>query len=284
MMTTNLKGKTAIVTGGTNGIGLITVRELAVMGAHVVIVSRSKAKCEAVAAEIKQSTGNLNIEYISSDLSVMADVRQTAIEFKKKHNRLDILVNNAGAIFFTRQVSADGFEMTFALNHLNYFLLTHLLLDTLKASAPSRIINVSSDAHQGATINFDDLMGEKNYSGFGAYGASKLANIMFTYELAEKLSGTQVTANALHPGFVATGFAKNNGPLFNIGMAITGLFARKPEKGAETSVYLASSPDVKGVTGKYFSDCRELLSSDASYNKKDQVRLWETSMELIAGE
>jgi NAD(P)-dependent dehydrogenase (short-subunit alcohol dehydrogenase family) len=283
-MLTNLEGKTAVVTGGTNGIGLITARQLAAMGAHVVIVSRSKERCEAVAAEIKKSTGNPNIEYIASDLSVMADVRQAAFEFNKKHTRLDMLVNNAGAIFFSRQVSADGFEMTFALNHLNYFLLTHLLLDTLKASAPSRIINVSSDAHQGAMINFDDLMGEKSYSGFGAYGASKLANIMFTYELAERLSGTHVTANALHPGFVATGFAKNNGPLFNFGMAITGLFARKPEKGAETSVYLASSPDVEGATGKYFSDCRETASSKVSYHKKDQARLWETSMDLIAGE
>lgn len=283
-MATNLNGKTAIVTGGTSGIGLITARELAAMGAHIVIISRNKERCEAAVAEIMKSTGNRNIEYIASDLSALTNVRQAAYEFKKKHTQLDILVNNAGAIFFTRQTSADGFEMTFALNHLNYFLLTNLLLDTLKASAPSRIINVSSDAHQGATINFEDLMGEKSYSGFGAYGASKLANIMFTYELAEKLSGTQVTTNALHPGFVATGFAKNNGPLFNIGMAITGLFAKKPEKGAETSIHLASSTEVEGVTGKYFSDCRELLSSKASYNKKDHTRLWEISMELIAGD
>jgi len=283
-MTTSLNGKTAIVTGGTNGIGFITARELAQMGAQVVIISRSQEKCQSAIEQIKKTTGNNNIESIAADLSIMANVRQAAYEFKKRHTRLEILVNNAGAIFFTRQVSADGFEMTFALNHLNYFLLTYLLLDTLKASAPSRIINVSSDAHQQAKINFDDLMNERKYSGFGAYSVSKLANIMFTYQLSEKLSGTQVTSNALHPGFVASGFAKNNGPLFNFGMAITGLFARKPEKGAETSVYLAASPEVEGVTGKYFSDSRELISSKASYNKKDQDKLWQTSMELIAGE
>ncbi len=280
-MTAAMQGKTGIVTGGTNGIGLVTAWELARMGAQVVIVSRSENKCASVVEQIKQDTGNPNIEFIAADLSLMSNIRQAAYEFKKRHTRLDILVNNAGAVFLKRQVSADGFELTFALNHLSYFLFTHLLLDIIKTSAPARIINVSSDTHRGAKINFDDLMSEKNYSGFGVYGQSKLANVMFTYELAEKLAGTHVTANALNPGFVATGFARNNGKIMNMGMKIAHLFARKPEKGAETSIYLASSPEVENVTGKYFSDCKAVESDPASYDKSAQVKLWETSLEMI---
>lgn len=281
-MTTNFQEKTAIVTGATSGIGLITARELAKQGMNVVIVSRSQEKCESIISQIKKETGNSTIEFIAADLSVMANVRQVASEFLKRHNRLDILVNNAGAIFFKRSVSPDGYEMTFALNHLSYFLLTDLLLDTLKSSAPSRIINVSSDAHQGGRINFDDLMLERNFTGFGAYSASKLANILFTYQLAENLSGTQVTANALHPGFVSTGFAKNNGGLIKWAMGISDLFARKPEKGAETPIFLATSPEVEGVSGKYFSDCKEIKSSNSSYDKATQKRLWEKSLALTS--
>ncbi|NTW08628.1 MAG: SDR family oxidoreductase [Anaerolineaceae bacterium] len=279
-MIPNLRDKTAIVTGATNGIGLVTARELAKQGINVVIISRSQERCEFIVSQLKKETGNPSIEFLASDLSVMANVRQVAHEFMKRHNRLDILVNNAGAIFFQRLVSQDGYEMTFALNHLSYFLLTVLLLDTLKSSAPSRIINVSSDAHQGGKINLDDLMLTRKFSAFGAYSASKLANILFTYQLDEILSGTQVTANALHPGFVATGFAKNNSGIIKLGMGITSLFARKPEKGAETSIFLASSPEVEGVSGKYFSDCREIKSSTSSYDKLTQKGLWEKSLEL----
>ena len=281
-MNTNLQEKTAIVTGATNGIGLVTARELARQGINVVIVSRSQEKCESIISQIKKETGNSTIEFIASDLSVLANVRQVANEFLKRHSRLDILVNNAGAIFFKRSVSRDGYEMTFALNHLSYFLLTELLLDTLKSSAPSRIINVSSDAHQGGKINFDDLMLERDFTGFGAYSASKLANILFTYQLAENLSGTQVTANALHPGFVSTGFAKNNDGLIKLAMGISSLFARKPEKGAETPIFLATSPEVEGVSGKYFSDCKEIQSSISSYDKETQKRLWDKSLALIS--
>ena len=281
-MNTHLQEKTAIVTGATSGIGLITARELAKQGINVVIVSRSQEKCESIISQIKKETGNSTIEFIASDLSVMANVRQVANEFLKRHSRLDILVNNAGAIFFQRLVSQDGYEMTFALNHLSYFLLTDLLLDTLKSSAPSRIINVSSDAHQGGKINFDDLMHERDFTGFGAYSASKLANILFTYHLAENLSGTQVTANALHPGFVSTGFAKNNGGLIKVAMGISSLFARKPEKGAETPIFLATSPEVEGVSGKYFSDCKEIQSSISSVDKVTQKRLWERSLALTS--
>jgi NAD(P)-dependent dehydrogenase (short-subunit alcohol dehydrogenase family) len=280
-MTETMQGKTVVITGGTNGIGLVTARELARMGAQVVIVSRSEDKCAKTVEQIKKDTGNTNVEFIAADLSVMANIRQAAYEFKNRHTRLDVLVNNAGAIFFKRQVTSDGFEMTFALNHLSYFLFTHLLLDTLKASAPSRIVNVASHAHEGARINFDDLMGGKKYSGYGAYGSSKLANIMFTYELAEKLAGTRVTANALHPGFVATGFARNNGGIINFGMGLTHLFARTPQRGAETSIYLASSPEVEDITGKYFTDCKAVESDPVSYDKAAQEKLWEASLEMI---
>jgi len=280
-MAEGMHGKTVVITGGTNGIGLVTARELARMGAQVVIVSRNEDKCAKTVEQIRKDTGNTNVEFIAEDLSVMANIRQAAYEFKKRHTRLDILINNAGAIFFKRQVSADGFEMTFALNHLSYFLFTHLLLETLKTSAPSRIITVASHAHEGARLNFDDLLSEKKYNGYGAYGSSKLANIMFTYELAEKLAGTRVTANALHPGFVATGFARNNGGIINFGMGLTHLFARTPKKGAETSIYLASSPEVESVSGKYFTDCKAVESDPVSYDKAAQEKLWEASLEMI---
>ena len=178
------------------------------------------------------------------DLSTLAGIMQAAAAFKQRHTHLHVLVNNAGAIFARRQVTSDGYEMTFALNHLNYFLLTNLLLDVLKASAPARIVCVSSHAHDGATINFDNLQGEKHFSAMQAYGESKLANVLFTYELARRLEGTGVTANALHPGFIATGFARNNGAFYNFGMKVIGLFIRKPEQGAQTSIYLACSPEV----------------------------------------
>jgi NAD(P)-dependent dehydrogenase (short-subunit alcohol dehydrogenase family) len=280
-MPTSMQGKTVIVTGGTNGIGFVTARELARMGAQVTIISRSPQKCATAVEEIKKETANPNVEYIAADLSVMANVRQAAYEFKKRHTHLHILVNNAGGFFNSRQLTSDGYEMTFALNHLSYFLLTHLLLDTLKSSAPARIVNVSSDAHRGAKLDFDDLQNEKKFSGFSVYGQSKLANVLFTYQLAQHLNGSGIAVNAVHPGFVATGFAKNNGSLYAIGMNLLSIFARKPDKGAETSIYLASSPEVEGVTGKYFSDCKAVESSAESYDRTAQQRLWETSLELI---
>ena len=198
-MLTSLQGKTILVTGATNGIGLVTARELAKMGAQVTIVGRSAEKCAAVAEHIQAAAGT-PVEVIVGDLSVMEGVRQVAITFREKHSQLHVLVNNAGGMFTRRVLTADGFEYTFALNHLNYFLLTDLLLDLLKAGAPSRIINVSSVAHENAKIDFDNLQGQKRFVGLEAYGQSKLANLLFTYELARRLEGTGVTANALHPG------------------------------------------------------------------------------------
>lgn len=278
----SMNGKTVLISGATNGIGLATARELARLGAQTVIVSRDAGKCALVAEQIKQDTGNAEVTFIAADLSTSDGVQHTAHEFKKRHTRLDVLLNNAGGFFFSRQLSANGIEMTFALNHLNYFHLTILLLDILKTSGAARIINVSSDAHEGAKINFDDLQYAKHYQGFTAYGQSKLANVLFTYELARKLEGTKLTTNALHPGHVATEIAKNNGWLFKAGKSLQNLFLIKPEQGAQTSIYLACSPEVEGVTGKYFNESKPVPSNPASYNRAAAERLWQVSLEMIA--
>jgi NAD(P)-dependent dehydrogenase (short-subunit alcohol dehydrogenase family) len=279
----DMNGKICLVTGATNGIGKATAQALAQMGATTVIVGRNPAKCAAVVSEIKQISGNDAVEAISGDLSVMADVRQVATQFKAKYQKLHVLVNNAGGAFGKRQVTSEGFEKTFALNHLSYFLLTSLLLDTLKASAPARIVNVSSDAHKGAYLDFNDLQSEKGNFVFNAYGRSKLAVVVFSYELARRLSGTGVTANVLHPGLVRTGFASNLGAVpsaaINFFMRFVGL---TPEQGAQTSVYLATSPAVENVNGKYWEKSKAVPSGRASYDENTWVRLWEVSDKMVA--
>ena len=279
-----MKGKTVLITGGTNGIGKVTAQELAKMGAEVVIIGRSAEKTKATVATIKEQSGNNAVGSIVADLSSLAEVRRAAAEFKAQHQRLDVLVNNAGAVFASRQETVDGYELTFALNHLAYFLLTNLLLDTLKASAPARIVNVSSDAHRGAKLNFDDLQHTRSYGmgGFSVYSDSKLANILFTYELARRLEGTGVTANALHPGFVATGFGRNNKGLMNLIMGVITRFALSEQQGAQTSIYLASSPEVEGVSGQYFEESKAVQSSPESYDEAAQKRLWQISEELTS--
>lgn len=281
-MSPTLQSKTVMVTGATSGIGYVAARELARMGAQTVLVSRSAEKCAQAAETIKKETGNPQVEFIAVDLSTNAGVQQAAHEFKKRHTHLEVLLNNAGAMFMSRQVSADGIEMTFALNHLNYFHLTILLLEVLKASGPARIVNVSSEAHKGAKIDFDDLQMTKKYAGFKAYAQSKLANVLFTYELARKLEGTRVTANALHPGFVATGFGRNNNGLINFALNLLRPMQLNPEKGALTSLYLASSPEVEGQSGKYFADSKVVPSDPVSYNKAVAEKLWQVSLEMIA--
>ncbi len=276
-----MDGKVVLVTGANSGIGSATALELARSGAAVVIVGRNKEKTRVTASNIRLKSGSPIVECLIADLSSMADVRQLASEFMKKYHRLDVLVNNAGAIFARRNITVDGLEMTFALNHLANFLLSNLLLDLIKASAPARIVNVSSRAHQRAELDFHDLQtAHYGYGGFKAYGRSKLANVMFTYELARRLDGTGVTANALHPGGVNSGFGKNNGGVMRLAMKMVSRFQLTPEQGAQTSIYLASSPAVEGVSGKYFVDCAEVNSSPASYDEAAQKRLWEVSAEM----
>ncbi len=278
-----MQNKVVLVTGATNGIGYEAAKVLAEKGAAIVGVGRNPQKCANAASQIKAATGNSRVEFLVADLSRQTEVHNVAAEFKRKYDRLDVLLNNAGAFFASRQTNQDGQEMTWALNHLNYFVLTDQLLDVLKASAPARIVNVSSDAHRGAKgINFEDVEFKTGYSGWTAYGHSKLANVMFTYELARRLEGTHVTANVLHPGFVATGFGHNNGGLMRTGMNIVQkIAARKPEQGAQTSVYLASSPEVEGLSGQFFADSKALKSSDVSYDVAAQQRLWELSEEMV---
>ncbi len=275
-----MQGKICMVTGATSGIGLVTAQALAQQGARVIVVGRDPERGAATVRRIVQGTGNPQVELLLADLSAQAQVRQLAGEFQRRFARLDVLVNNAGALFTKRRLSADSIEMTFALNHLGYFLLTNLLLDTLKGSAPARIVNVASDAHQGAEMNFADLQGERRYSGWRAYCQSKLANIQFTYELARRLEGTGVTANAVHPGFVATRFGSNNRGLFGAFIRVAKLGALSPERGAETLIYLATSPQVEGVTGRYFVKKRPVESSRASYDQATAQRLWQLSAEL----
>ncbi len=276
-----LQGKVCLVTGATSGIGLVTTRELARMGATVVLVGRDEAKTSGVVEQIKQQTGNNAVEGLIADLSSQQQVHQLAEQFKRRHRQLHILVNNAGAVYQERRESVDGLELTFALNHLSYFLLTNLLLDTIKASAPARIVNVASDAHRMASINFDDLQAQKSYSGFRVYGRSKLANILFTKELARRLKGTNVTTNAAHPGLVATGFARNNSGLLNLLFGwVLRPFARTPEQGAETPIYLASASEAQGITGLYFSNKRPVTPTAAAQDMAAAERLWNMSVEL----
>lgn len=277
----NLQDKTVLITGATNGIGKVTAQRLAANGAHVVIVSRSAQKCAAVADEIRAQSGNPAVTWIAADLSTLAGIEEAATEFRARHAHLHVLLNNAGGVFTDRIPTADGYEMTFALNHLSYFYLTQLLRDMLIASAPARIINVSSDAHYGGAMNFDDLMGERKYSSWGAYSQSKLANVLFTYALARQLEGSGVMANTLHPGFVATGFGRNNGGIMGALMPLAQWFAIKPDKGAETSVFLATSPEVVNISGKYFASSKEKQSSQASYDVTAQERLWALSEQLV---
>ena len=280
-MNNRLMGRVCLVTGATAGIGAVTARELARMGATVVGVGRNPDKCATVGERVKSETGNPQVEFLSADLSSQAQVRRLAEAFKQKYDRLEVLVNNAGAYYLTRQECVDGIELTFALNHLGYFLLTNLLLDLIKASAPARIVNVSSNAHQSARMDFASLKGGGFYNSWAAYSQSKLANLLFTYELARRLEGTGVTVNALHPGFVASSFAHNNGWLVAWGTKVAQKLAgRTPQEGAQTVIYLATSPEVEGISGKYFIDEKVVDSSPVSYDETSAKRLWVVSEQM----
>jgi len=275
-----MKNKICLVTGATSGIGQATAMGLAQMGAIAIVAGRDEKRCQNTVAHIKRETGNPNVDYLLADLSVQDQVHRLAEEFKSRYQHLDVLVNNAGAIHFFRRVSADGIEMNFALNHLAYFLLTNLLLDRLRDSTPARIVNVASNSHYGQHLDFDNLQLKRGYNPMRAYGRSKLCNLYFTYELARRLEGTGVTVNAMHPGFVATNMAANNGWLVRLFLPLVHRNSLTPEQGASTAVYLASSPDVEGVTGKYFVRERERASDPVSYDESAARRLWEVSEEM----
>ena len=275
-----MKNKTCLITGATSGIGQATAMALAKRGMTVFAAGRDEERCQKTVAHIQRETGNFHVDYLLADLSVQAQVRQLAADFKARYERLDVLVNNAGAIFLRRQLSADGIEMTFAVNHLAYFLLTNLLLDTLKTSAPARVVNVASNSHYGKHLDFDNLQLKRGYNPMRAYGRSKLCNLYFTYELARRLEGSGVTVNAMHPGFVATNMGSNNGRLVRFFLPLIHRNSLTPEQGASTAVYLASSPDVEGVTGKYFVREREVESDPVSYDETAASKLWEVSEEM----
>lgn len=278
-----MDGRVCLVTGATQGIGKITALALARMGARVAIVARSPERGRAAADEIGREAGT-EVELYLADLSLMAEVRRLADAVKAKHDRLHVLVNNAGAIHTTRKITSEGFETTFATNHLAYFLLTNALLPLLEAAGEparkARIVSVSSQAHTRADLDMDDLMLEKGYGGWRAYANSKLANILFTYELARRLAGKPVTANCLHPGVVSTGFGKNDKGAFAVLVKIASPFFITPEKGARTSIYLASSPEVEDVSGQYFDRCKTRRSIKVSYDEALAKRLWDRSVTL----
>lgn len=275
MESPGMNGKICLITGANSGIGKATALGLAKLGATVVIVCRDKAKGEAAQAEIKAQNSSGSVDLLLADLSSQESIRQLAKTVNERYPHLYVLINNAGISPSTRILTVDGIESTFAVNHLGPFLLTHLLLEKLKASAPARIVNVASSA-EGA-LNFDDLQGEKSFNSMQAYSQSKRANILFTYELARRLAGTGVTANCLHPGVVSTNLVRDFPLAFR---AFVRLFFTTPEKGAQTSIYLASSPEVEGISGKYFAKKSAIQSSQASYDEAAAQRLWQISAEL----
>lgn len=276
-----MAGKVCMVTGATAGIGKVTASALADMGAQLVITGRNPHKTKETAHQIASETGNNSIDYLIADYSDLQQVRDLADEFKSRYSQLNVLVNNAGAFFNTRKLTAKGIEMTFLVNHLAPFLLTNLLMENMQNGEPARIVNVSSDAHKQGTMDFDDLGFAKGYFGMKAYGRSKLANILFTYELARRLNNSNITVNALHPGHVATDIWKTNfkiiGPVLKWFM---GLIALTPEEGADNSIYLASSTNLEGITGKYFVKREPVESSPISYDEGVAQKLWDVSSEL----
>jgi NAD(P)-dependent dehydrogenase (short-subunit alcohol dehydrogenase family) len=276
----DMTDKVCLITGANSGIGKATALGLAKLNATVVMVSRDKDKGEAALLEIRTKSGNKNIDAMVADLSSQDSVRELAHDFKARYKKLHVLINNAGVFLPKRVPTVDGLEMTFATNHLGHFLLTNLLLDVLKASAPSRIINLTSSAHFGQEMSFEDLQGEKKYSGYHAYGQSKLANVLFTYQLAKQLEGTGITVNCLHPGVVRTGFGKDQTGLMSVLVTMGSPFMISPDRAARAAIYLATSPELDGVTGKFFSRGKEAKSSEQSYQTGTAERLWKVSAEL----
>lgn len=272
--------KVFIITGANSGIGYETALGIARTGAHVVIVGRNKPKCEEARQTIIHATQNPNIGVLSADFSSRHSIKQFADEFKQSYSRLDVLVNNAGALFPTRQTTPDGYEQTFGLNHIGYFLTTHYLLDILKNTPQSRIVNVASEAHRIADLNFDDLMYQQRpYNQWRAYGTSKLANILFSQYLSEQLKNQSITVNSLHPGVVRTNFGSTH-PIIRFAYKNLPFFGKTPQQGAKTSLYLALSPEATAYNGLYFDNSRPKKPSAAAQNPQNAVQLWQKSLEL----
>jgi len=277
-----MQGKLCVITGATSGIGLVASERLAAMGARLLLVARDKARGEAAFARIQAKAPGAALRIIYGDLSRLAEMNRLGAEIAQMEPRIDVLINSAGAMFAERGTTADGLERTFATNHMAYFVLSNRLKPSLVAASGARIVNTASAAHHRAVhgLDFDDLQSQRDYHYMTVYGRSKLANILFTRELARRLDGSGITANCLHPGFVSTRFGDNNRGIFRLGIGIAKLFAISPEKGAETIVYLASSPDVAHVTGEYFAECRPARLSAAAQDDAAARRLWEESARI----
>ncbi|MGZ4879305.1 MAG: SDR family oxidoreductase [Candidatus Angelobacter sp.] len=291
-MAENMKGKVVVISGATSGIGQVAAEKLAGMGARIVQVARDRERAQAALSRLNQIAPGIVHTIYYADLSRLREMKRIASEIAQAEPRIDVLINNAGAMFGTRELTEDGLERTFALNHMSYFVMTQGLRERLAASSPARVVNTSSDAHQSGTVDFDDLQSEKAYSfnlldwmryggpAFKVYARSKLLNILFTRELARRLAGTGVIANSLHPGFVATRFGDQTGDLIGFGIGIAKRFALTPEQGAETLVYLASSPDVAAVTGEYFHKCRPATPTKEAQDDAKAQRLWAETARL----
>ena len=281
-----MTGQNVLITGATSRIGEVTATQLALLGAHVIITGREISRCQATVNRITNQIPGVTIDYLTADLSDMGQVKQLAEQFQDKYDGLDILIDNAGAIFLRRHISRQGYERTFATNHLSYFLLSNLLLPTLEKTAAKtglgRIINVSSEAHRNAIINFNDLQSLRQYRWMRVYGMTKLANLLFTFELDRRIKGRGVTVNALHPGLVRTFIGVNHNPLTRIlYRLVIHPFAIPTEEGAQTSIYLASSPEVNQVSGAYFIKCNPVRASQSAYDPQIARRLWDMSSELV---
>jgi NAD(P)-dependent dehydrogenase (short-subunit alcohol dehydrogenase family) len=291
-MDIDLTGKVVLITGGTSGIGQVAAEKLAAMGAQIILIARDHARGQAALQRLHESGAKVSHAVYYADLAEMSDVKCVSAEIAKAHPRVDVLINNAGAMFSGRSVTREGLERTFALNHMSYFVLTAALRDVLLSSAPARIINTASDAHAVSPLDFDDLQSNAAYRGnlqewlryggpgFKVYGRSKLCNILFTRELARRLAGSGVTANCLHPGFVATRFGAESGGLMSFGLRFAKRFALSPQEGAKTLIYLASSPDVAAATGLYFDKCRPIQPSAVAQDDAAAQRLWQESAKL----
>lgn len=275
-----MQGKTVVVTGATSGIGEVAADRLAEKGARIVFVARDPARGDRTLKHLNAIAPHAAHAAHYADLSRLSETKRVAGEIAAAEPKIDVLVNNAGALFNTREVTEDALEKTFALNHMSYFVVTNILLDRLKAAQGARIVSTASDAHKGAKLDFSDLQSERGYSGFAVYGRSKLMNILFTRELARRLSGTGVMANCLHPGFVATRFGDRSGGILSFGVKLAKNFAISPEEGARTIVHLASSPDAEGVSGQYFYKSKPATPTKEAQNDADAARLWDISAKI----